>query len=95
MRPNACGAPCPCAGPHPRRTRNAVGRFQTAYRNAEIKYPVRMYDIRHLLASTMLKGGSDLAGISYIMGHASINQTQEAYYEIGLEGGPNGWPNSA
>ncbi|HYB04077.1 MAG TPA: tyrosine-type recombinase/integrase, partial [Nitrososphaerales archaeon] len=38
--------------------------FQTACKNAEINYPVRMYDVRHLFASTMLKGGADLAAVS-------------------------------
>jgi integrase len=56
--------------------------FQTACKKASIEYPVRMYDIRHLFASTMLKGGADLAAVSKLLGHASINQTQEAYYEL-------------
>jgi site-specific recombinase XerC len=30
----------------------------------------------------MLKGGGDLAAVSKLLGHAKINQTQEAYYEL-------------
>jgi integrase len=47
---------------------------------AGITYPVRMYDLRHLFASTMLAKGADLAAVSKLMGHASIKMTADVYY---------------
>jgi len=63
-----------------------IGRLQKAlHRAAEkagIKYKVRMYDIRHLFASSMLAGGADLAAVSRILGHSTITTTQQNYYHL-------------
>lgn len=55
--------------------------FQTACKKAGITYPVRMYDVRHLFATTMLNGGADLAAVARILGH-DIKMTQQSYYEL-------------
>jgi integrase len=54
----------------------------TACRRAGIPYDVRMYDIRHLFASTLLAKGADLAAVSRILGHADIATTQRSYYHL-------------
>ncbi len=56
--------------------------FQTACIRAGIKYPCRMYDIRHLFASVMLAGGADLAAVSKLLGHSSTQMTADIYYEL-------------
>ena len=45
--------------------------FKTACDRAGITYPVTMYDIRHLYATTLLTRGGDLAAVSAQMGHSS------------------------
>ncbi|MBI9112327.1 site-specific integrase [Maridesulfovibrio ferrireducens] len=56
--------------------------FNTAVEKAEINYPVRMYDIRHLWATELLRNGADLAAVSAMLGHASIRTTQQKYYHL-------------
>jgi integrase len=56
--------------------------LHTACKRAEIGYPVRPYDVRHLFASAMLQGGADLAAVSALLGHASIATTQKHYYHL-------------
>lgn len=63
-----------------------VKSVKTALRKAReragIESAVRLYDIRHLFASTMLAGGADLAAVSKLLGHASIATTQKHYYHL-------------
>lgn len=59
--------------------------FNTACELAGIKYPVRMYDIRHLFATTLLSNNADLAAVSKLMGHATVKMTADTYYHY-LEG---------
>lgn len=61
---------------------NVLKSLKTACAAAEIPYPVRLYDIRHLFASTMLSGGADLAAVSRLLGHADITTTQKHYYHL-------------
>ena len=35
-----------------------------------------MHDIRHLFASTMLTGGAELAAVSMLLGHSTIQMTE-------------------
>lgn len=49
---------------------------------AGLGYSVRLYDIRHLVASSMLAGGADLAAVSKILGHSNITTTQQHYYHL-------------
>ncbi|WP_243312316.1 tyrosine-type recombinase/integrase [Fundidesulfovibrio agrisoli] len=59
--------------------------FNNACELAGITYPVRMYDLRHLFATTMLSNGADLAAVSKLMGHSTIKMTADVYYHY-LEG---------
>ncbi len=56
--------------------------LKTACTRAGITYPVIMYDIRHLFASTLLSKGADLAAVSALLGHADIATTQRSYYHL-------------
>lgn len=55
--------------------------FKTACQNAGITYPVRMYDLRHMFATTMLANGADLAAVSKLMGHSRVTMTANVYYQ--------------
>jgi integrase len=59
--------------------------FNNACDLAEIRVPVRMYDLRHLFATTMLSNGADLAAVSKLMGHSTVKMTADVYYHY-LEG---------
>lgn len=54
--------------------------FSTARKKAGLPYRIRMYDIRHLFATSMLNAGADLAAVSALLGHHSIEMTTQAYY---------------
>ncbi len=56
--------------------------LKTAVQKAGIGYPVTMYDIRHLFASTLLADGADLAAVSKLLGHSQISTTQDHYYHL-------------
>jgi len=55
--------------------------FKNACKKAGITYPVRMYDLRHMFATTMLANGADLAAVSKLMGHARVTMTADVYYQ--------------
>ncbi|GAB6037866.1 hypothetical protein JCM15519_24250 [Fundidesulfovibrio butyratiphilus] len=55
--------------------------YQAACERAGIKVPTRMYDLRHLFATTMLSRGADLAAVSKLMGHANVTMTADTYYQ--------------
>jgi len=59
--------------------------FNNACDRAGITVPVRMYDLRHLFATTMLSNGADLAAVSKLMGHSTVKMTADVYYHY-LEG---------
>lgn len=59
--------------------------FNAACDRAGITVPVRMYDLRHLFATTMLANGADLAAVSKLMGHSTVKMTADVYYHY-LEG---------
>jgi integrase len=54
--------------------------FKKACEAAKIDYPVRLYDIRHLFASTMLANGGDLKAVSKLLGHSTTIMTADVYY---------------
>jgi len=54
--------------------------FLKTARKAGITYPVRLYDIRHLFATTILANGGDLKAVSKLLGHASTQMTANVYY---------------
>jgi len=55
--------------------------FQAACARAGITVPTRMYDLRHLFATTMLSKGADLAAVSKLMGHSRVTMTADTYYQ--------------
>ena len=59
--------------------------FGNACEQAGITVDVRMYDLRHLFATTMLANGADLAAVSKLMGHSTVKMTADVYYHY-LEG---------
>ena len=61
------------------------GGFNKACEKAAITVDVRMYDLRHLFATTMLANGADLAAVSKLMGHSTVKMTADVYYHY-LEG---------
>lgn len=56
--------------------------FAGAQRRAMLGYHVRMYDIRHLFATTMLNGGADQAAVSRLLGHSAVSTTYKWYYHL-------------
>lgn len=54
--------------------------FKAACRRAGIDYDVRLYDIRHLFASTILANGGDLKAVSKLLGHSNTKMTADIYY---------------
>ena len=56
--------------------------FEGAQKRAKLGYHVRMYDIRHLFATTMLNGGADHAAVSRLLGHSAISTTHKWYYHV-------------
>lgn len=64
-----------------RQVKSLAHGFKNACVAAGITYPVCMYDLRHLFASTMLANGADLAAVSKLMGHAKITMTANVYYQ--------------
>lgn len=63
-----------------------VKRLQSAFdgakRRANLGYPVRLYDIRHLFATVMLTGGADDAAVSRLLGHSAVSTTHRYYYHV-------------
>ena len=61
-----------------------IGSCKTAFKKAcdkaGLDYPVRLYDIRHLFASTILANGGDLKAVSKLLGHSSTRMTADIYY---------------
>ena len=54
--------------------------FSNTVKKAEIAYPVRLYDIRHLFATTILANGGDLKAVSKLLGHSNTKMTADIYY---------------
>jgi len=59
--------------------------FKNACQHAGITYHTRMYDLRHLFATTLLSKGADLAAVSKMMGHSTVKMTADTYYHY-MEG---------
>jgi len=56
--------------------------WATAKRKAGITYRCRLYDIRHLYATTLLRKGGDLKAVSALLGHSTVVTTQKSYYHL-------------
>ncbi|MFA9240194.1 MAG: tyrosine-type recombinase/integrase, partial [Candidatus Paceibacteria bacterium] len=45
-----------------------------------LNYPrIRIHDIRHMIASTLLQNGTAIADISVMLGHQSVQTTERIY----------------
>lgn len=58
------------------------GSFTSAQKAAGLPYRAVMYEVRHLFASTLIRGGSDVAAVSKLMGHSTIKMTVDNYYHL-------------
>ncbi|WP_343039540.1 tyrosine-type recombinase/integrase [Solidesulfovibrio aerotolerans] len=56
--------------------------MRTACRRTGITYPVVLYDVRHLFATSLLNEGGDLSAVSKLMDHSSIQMTANNYYHL-------------
>ena len=54
--------------------------FKKACKAAKIDHSARLYDMRHLFASTMLANGGDLKAVSKLLGHSTTVMTADVYY---------------
>jgi len=54
--------------------------FKNACQRAGITCPTRMYDLRHLFATTLRNKGADLAAVSKMMGHSTVKLTADTDY---------------
>lgn len=63
-----------------------VERIKTAWdaakRRAGITRRIRLYDIRHMAATSMLAAGADTKSVSEILGHASVETTLKVYQHV-------------
>ena len=63
-----------------------IGTLKTAWagalKRAGITRRLRLYDLRHWYASTLLSGGADIKAASELLGHASPNTTLSTYYHL-------------
>lgn len=59
--------------------------FKNACKRAGVDYQTRMYDLRHLFATTLLNNGADLAAVSKMLGHSTVKLTADTYYHY-MEG---------
>lgn len=44
--------------------------------------PLRFHDLRHTFASVLLQDGKDVAWVSRILGHSSVQTTMDAYWHV-------------
>jgi integrase len=59
--------------------------YATAKKKAGITRRLRMYDIRHAFASTLLKNGADLKATSELLGHSRTDTTTRIYQHTDFE----------
>jgi integrase len=53
-----------------------------AVKEAKLRFPVRMHDLRHAHASWLLAGGADVATVMERLGHPQIMTTQQHLHTL-------------
>ena len=56
--------------------------FNAACEKAGLPYDARMYDLRHMFATSMITEGADIAAVSKLMGHSKLSTTVNNYYHL-------------
>ena len=64
---------------HGKRVGSLKTAWEAAKKRAGITRRCRMYDLRHMAATSMLDAGADLKSVSEILGHASPDMTMKIY----------------
>lgn len=67
---------CEYQGRPIRKVRNA---WQSALRRAKVGHTAVLYELRHLYATTLLRGGIDVRAVSELLGHQSAKMTLDTY----------------
>jgi integrase len=65
-----------------RRVNGLKTAWPNALKKAGITRRLRLYDLRHLFASTLLQNGADLKAVSQLLGHSSPTMTLSVYYHL-------------
>ncbi len=65
---------------------HGVNTLKTAWREAkkgaEVTRRLRLYDLRHWYATTLLSSGADLKAASELLGHSNPTTTMQTYYHL-------------
>ena len=65
-----------------RQVLNLKKSWHGALRRAGIQRRLRLYDLRHLYATTLIRAGADLKAVSELLGHASPQTTLRVYHHV-------------
>jgi len=65
---------------HGRPIKNFSRAFRGACDRAGLDDSIISYDIRHLFCTTLLQAGADIGSVSNMMGHSTVKQTVDTYY---------------
>jgi integrase len=56
--------------------------WNAAKKRARITRQIRIYDLRHSIATKLLDNGADLKHVSSLLGDKSVQQTVDAYQHL-------------
>jgi site-specific recombinase XerD len=56
--------------------------FKRAVRAAELPYGIRLHDMRHAVATMLLKEGVDPKSVSAMLGHSTVSFTQDQFQHV-------------
>lgn len=57
-------------------------RLQKALREADITYPVCLYNIRHLYASELIRNGAEIGAVASLLGHNTAQMLLKVYHHV-------------